>query len=283
MNFEKLKELFNSIDLEKLQQVNIDEKGRFELMIQIAFVKSIELNQIIQKKEFDENSFLYLSTLRGVCEEIIILKYIRDFINEKDQNLLIDSIMKESTHKELIEQEIFINKYRPAQPVLDKSFSKEFPGTEISTILKRNKINGKRLPPTVQMAEKTGFKELYDYIYRASCSFVHFNPRIMLRTIWYKNNNPKLSNISIKNFSNYYFFFSSFYSSYMSVLLYKTFERYLAGGEDLKKIMNELEDLIKHQDHFPELVTFEECNIKRPNTKLTVINRFLKNKLFDNI
>lgn len=280
MYFEKIQELFNQIDLNKIQTVDIDNIGDFELTVKIAFCKCLQLNLLIHQEIFNPNSFLYLSNLRGTCEEVIVLKFINELFVEEDKNQIIKSIIKISIKKDLKEQKNFINKYRPAQPILDEKLADHFPGEEIGTILNRNGINGNKIPPTAQMADKVGLKELYDFIYRASCSFVHFNPRIMQRTVWYDNNQTKKSTISITNFNKYYFSFSSFYGSYLFGLLYQNFKEYLNISAKDKGVIEEIIETVRRKVHYPDLVTYEECNLKRPKTELTIINDFLENQIF---
>lgn len=281
MKYEKLKKLYRKINLSKLQRISADMENKYAMTIRVSFIKSLQLNRALYDEIEQENSFLFLSTLRGVCEEVIVLEYIQNQIVEEDRSLIISSLLKESTRKELIQQSDFIQKYRPTQPVLTEELAEHLPGEEIEMILSRNNIRGKKLPPTQQMAKKVGLEELYNYMYRASCSFVHFNPRIMLRTIWYEDNLPKQGKISIKNFNKYYFSFCSFYGSYLFGLIFQKFQYYLDVSEEDKAKINEIIELIRRTVHYPELVTFEECNIQRPKTELTIINNFIENNLFD--
>lgn len=281
MYFKKIKELYDQIELKELRTINLNEVKDFELTVKVAFCKSVQINQIIHQELFDKNSFLYLSTLRGICEEIIVLKFIDDLFIEQDKDELIKAICKSSVQKELKEQSNFIGKYRPGQPLLDESLSNYLVGEEIQAILNRNGINGNKIPPTAQMADRIGLKELYDFIYRGSCSFVHFSPRIMQRTVWYENNESEIANISITNFNKYYFSFSSFYGSYLMGVLYKNFKKYLHINKEQEKIIKKIINSVREKVHYPELVTFEEFNLKRPKTELTIINQFLKNQIFD--
>lgn len=281
MYYEKLQKLYTKIDLPKLQTINADSEESYAMTIKVAFVKSLQLNQLLHNKIENEDSFLFLSILRGTCEELIVLEYIKQLIAEKDRNALVNSLLKAAVKKELIEQTHFIQKYRPAQPVLTEKVAEFFPGEEIFEILSRNGINGKSLPPTEQMAKKVGLEELYNYMYRASCSFVHFNPRIMLRTIWYENEQPEQSSISINNFNKYYFSFCSFYGSYLFGLIFKKFKNYLEVSKEDEVTVNKIIEIVRRTIHYPELVTYEECNLKRPKTELTIINDFLKDQLFD--
>jgi len=266
MYYEKLQELYNQIDVSELQTIDVNSSSIFEGLLRVAFCKCIQLNQMIHESINNDNSFLYLPNIRGICEEIIVLKFIDDLISDSDKDILLLSMSKLTIAKELREQELFIRKYRPAQPVLKEDFANNFKGEEISEVLNRNGINGNKMPPTAQMADRIGLKELYDYLYRGSCSFVHFNPRIMQRTIWAEKNSTKVYKTSITNFHKYYFSFSSFYCSYLLVLLYKYFGHYFHLSTEHVKIFVEIKEFIRRTRHYPELVTFEEVDLKRPKT-----------------
>ncbi|WP_291152296.1 DUF5677 domain-containing protein [Flavobacterium sp. UBA7680] len=279
-NYKKMQDLYQSINFESIEKINLEEKNQLDVLIHVAFTKSLQLNKILHEQIDNENSFLFLSSLRGICEEIIVLKYIHQEIKEADREAIVKSIFKVSTKKELEQQSIFMKKYRPAQPILNAELSDHIEAEGLEDIFKRNGINAKTLPPTFQLAQKVNLEELYNYLYRASCSFVHFNPRVMLRTVWYQNNNTEESNISITNFNKYYFSFCSFYSSYLLGLLYKTFNSKLNIDNESAQIVESIMEIIKNTTHFPELVTFEEFNLQRPETELTIINRHLKNQIF---
>jgi hypothetical protein len=282
MNFKQLQDLYNKIEPKEIQSLDLNVVDDYQMLLSISFCKCLQVNQIIHNSIFDKNSFLYLASIRGICEELIVLKYIDETIKNEDKSLLVQSIMKISTQKELKEQASFIGKYRPAQPVLGEKVSDFLKGEEIGPILNRNGINGTKMPSTYQMADKIRLRELYDYLYRASCSFVHFNPRVMQRTVWYQNDELNKSEISITNFHKYYYSFSSFYCSYLFGLLYKMFNDKLNLSESNSNIINEIIEVLRRTVHYPELVTFEELNLKRPKTELTVINEFLENQLFKN-
>jgi hypothetical protein len=110
------------------------------------------------------------------------------------------------------------------------------------------------------MAERTGLKELYDYLYHATSTFVHFNPYNLMRMGW-----GELPNIqfSAKNFVKYYNEFAIFYSaSLFCKLCHWGIENgYLSdlNIEDIKPV----EEILDNLSRRPELITFEEMNIPR--------------------
>jgi hypothetical protein len=280
MYFEKLRELYYKFnDSEIYYTKNVD--STFELLINICFAKCLQINRIVHNEVFNPHSFLFLSTLRGICEEIIVLNYIDKSFTPNDKDLVLEAMMKDTTLEELRQQQIFMEKYRPFQPVLKEEFGKHLRGIDISDVLRRNEIHGKLVPPTYKMAKEVNLTELYNFIYRGSCSFVHFNPRIMMRTVWTDNESNNNYYISITNFNKYYFSFSSFYGSYLFYLLFKKLNTYLTISTDNMQLLEELKEIIRNTTHFPDLVTFEEMNLQRPETTLTIINKHLMNQLFN--
>lgn len=269
------------IDNKFAKYYDFEDRSMFNFLIMSSFVKALEIAVIINKSVFSDNSFLYLSNLRGTCEELITLKFIKDKIAESDRNILIESILNSQQANDIITQYAFLQKYRPFQPTLNGSKSKRNDEkVKISVVLERNgfKPNSK-LPPIEQLASATGISEFYDFMYRASSSFVHFNPRTMMRTVWYDKEN--VYHFSLSNFNNYYWDFSSFYSVYQLLIIYKEFGTIVDSTKSILEEIDELKNTFKYRTHYPEIVTFEELNLKRPKTKWTVMNSMLKNQLFE--
>lgn len=177
-----------------------ENKPIFDILVMVSFIKAIEINVLIHQIVFNENSFLYLSNLRGTCEEYITLKFLKEKINENDRNDLIVKLSKVQMNNDIFKQFHFLQKYRPFQPTLDpRKVDNRRIQQEINEILVRNGIKTKnKLPPTEQLASSTGLSEFYEFMYRASSSFVHFNPRTMMRTVWYDKEN--VYHFSISNF-----------------------------------------------------------------------------------
>lgn len=267
------------VDKKYSKEVDLSNKPIFELLVITSFIKALEINLIINKEAFQDNSFLFLSNLRGTCEELITLKFLHEKFDETDRNTIIDKISRLQLENDILKQFDFLQKYRPFQPTIPPINQAENPKNKINEILSRNGISTKnKLPPTEQMARMIGFSEFYEFMYRACSSFVHFKPGILLRTVWYDNQN--VGNISISNLNKYYWDFSSFYGVYQFLVLYKEFKSII----DINNILTSEIDILKESfksRHFPEVITFEELNIKRPKTKWTVVNLFLKNQLFE--
>lgn len=114
------------------------------------------------------------------------------------------------------------------------------------------------------MAIDSKLKSLYDYLYHATSKTVHFSPNILLRTGWYKSLNDPIV-FSVKNFNNYYDTFNSFYGSYLFVQFCTSFKKALKLDVKFLSIVKSIKITLDDFNYFPELVTFEELNLKRPN------------------
>jgi hypothetical protein len=151
-----------------------------------ALVKSYEFICTLSKHT-DENTFLMVSSLRGMCEDYIVLRYI---FNEHNQNKdqIVELMMLTDIYSSSMVQWMFFEKYHPNQILYyDADFPKkeEFKDKLRKLVNSQGRKNGKQLLPSVRyMADKSGLSELYDYIYHATSIFVHFNPHILLRMGW---------------------------------------------------------------------------------------------------
>lgn len=132
--------------------------------------------------------------------------------------------------------------------------------------------NKDRIFPSVEsMTINGGLKPLYNFLYHATSRTVHFSPNVLLRTGWFKEGEP--IEFSTKNFRNYYSIFNLYYGTYLFTQFAKIFKKELGLDKTVVKKISGLEDLLKSVDRVPEIVTFEEMNIRRPDaTEIHVFN-----------
>lgn len=265
------KNLYERID--EFNSNKFDSRNAFICVLKAAFAKSLEFNHHLHTDATKEEGFFYTPILRGICEEIIVLKFIQEHVKEK-RNKIIRLLVGLETVKDIEAQDNFFSVNRPYQPVVRyKNYNqKNYFKNEIKSIINSKGINGDRLPPTKQMAQKVGLIELYNFLYRASSNFVHFNPAILLRFGWKKDKDIKYT-YSTKNFHNYYYFFSKIYGAYLFVLFTKTFKKQLKIKGDFWRQIKVIEKSLDNMLTWYEIVTFEELNLKRPSEIFTVLNK----------
>lgn len=255
--FENLKIFFNKYS----EDVAGDLNRIFEKTKKATIIKSFEFNLHITSKKND-HIFFMIPTLRGICEEYITEKFLSNEFSADSNNLLYLLANYQRLKSSIAQWNYFkVNKsdqilyYQPSFPnelkVLEKDikdiFQKKF-----------SKIKLNPFPSVYFMASKTDSLELYNYLYHATSTFVHFHPGNLLRTGW-----GDLPNIqfSIKHFKGYYNYFTVFYSALLFCMICK----WQFKNGNLKNCdsdcINSIELVLKNISPQPEIVTFDELNI----------------------
>ena len=112
------------------------------------------------------------AALRGLCEDLIVLKFIRQ-LKRKERDEVVQIKMMSSTADAIAKQAAFFRKNRPFQPVLSRFFD---PGNlagakdRLTIIGQHSKLwkTERKLPPVSQMADKVMLKQFYDFKKRSS-------------------------------------------------------------------------------------------------------------------
>jgi hypothetical protein len=268
----ELQKYFNELyDLkEPYIKLRFNNKTAFKSCVAAAFSKAIDLGVSLFKTTDEEEAYFKTASLRGVCEEIIVLLYM-DTILKPDQNIVMQHMLSINLAKDLKSQEDFFQANHSMQPVLTSSLYSDVqtPQNAIATILTQKGINGNKLPPVEQMAKKVNLSELYSYMYRATSNFVHFNPGHLIRMGW--GNTMKEATFKTSHFYKYYLMFNRFYISYLLVIFCKKFKGRLKLKGGILKTVKSLEKELDTYLTWPEIVTFEEMNIKRPSEIFTLL------------
>jgi Family of unknown function (DUF5677) len=249
--------------MSKFSRDTVESKNRLKQTCKAASVKSYEFLMTALEAE-DQDVFFLLPALRGICEDYIVLKFLSTHLpNDADQVLVL--MLDENIHKSANIQWNFFEKERPSQVLY---YRKESPSIaqekkeDIQKIMVKNGINVSNphnsLPSVRYMASQSNLLEIYDYLYHATSSMVHFNPGVLLRMGW--GDLPEIT-FSTTNFGKYYKDFAIFYGSY---LLVELFEWQISQGLIANSVSSEIASIkaaLQEKDRWPELVTFEEMNI----------------------
>lgn len=262
--FQKLQRILLKLECE-LAKVSQGKSGSPDLFLyatKAALIRSYEFLCHIPNVD-NEIAFFMMPFLRGVCEDYIVLKFFHCKLSV-DVDEAIGIKLEEELYKSAICQWNFFEKNRPEQKLYYKEDfrQEEQKAKDQLKRLLRNRnipIQGRNpLPSVRKMACESNLLELYDYVYHATSSLVHFNPRILLRMGW--GDLPDIT-FSVKNFGKYYKHFTCFYGAYMFLQLC---DWSIDLGIVDKTVVPELDaigKLIQDEPHWPELVTFEEMNI----------------------
>jgi hypothetical protein len=241
---------------------DVNTDGFFLLSIRAGFAKNYEVNHFLQTQSAVVNAFAVTSALRGICEDIIALKWLATY-EKRDRDEAVGVLMMKSVLELMQQQTSFFGKYRPSQPILEaKDVNTEIHALKqrLRAMRKGNRWKKHREWPSVrEMAEPTGLLPLYEFLYAATSSFVHFSPNNLLRMG--KLAGPERMVFSTVHFSDYYTAFNRFYGLFLFITYCTTFGATLGCKHDLKP---HADKLIKHLDEeirWPELVTMEEMNV----------------------
>jgi hypothetical protein len=213
-----------------------------------------------------ESSFFMLGALRGICEDIITLKFLLQ-LPKPQRHETVQLLTALALNQSLNSQLKFFEEIRPAQPVLGKQSS----SVQIKNL--KDQLNSigtnsgiwrtdGKLPPTEQMARAVGLASLYEYLYRSTSEVVHFNPRVALRHGWGKSATDV--KFSTKHFYEYYELFGSFYSVYLFVEFCQALGDQLDLSKRFRENLTELKKNMQALLRWPEIITYEEMNLKNP-------------------
>ena len=272
--FEKLKD-YNSHPTENLNE-------SFICIIKAAFSKCIEYNHFIQHDTSAQNSFFLTPFLRGICEDLIVLKYLRKyFSSDRDELLLV--YMHYLLMTSIEAQTAYFDKVAPDQiSPKKKNIKSEIEELErrLKEIMKNNGLNKDRIFPSVEhMAIDGKLKQMYDFFYHATSRMVHFSPNILLRMGWYnidKDGKWGPTIFSSSNFHKYYEQFNKFYAALLFVEFSTTFKTELKLDRTFMSVVKKVKKTYTEESFYPELVTFEELNIKRPSDIFRVLNKVIR-------
>jgi hypothetical protein len=264
-------------DLDTLSRGYLKQESIYITVLRSALVKIFEFNVYLWQDEHEKNSFFSTATLRGICEDIITLNFISTLSDEHKEKI-IGNLYKLDLLTTSKKQADFFKKNKPYQPLFETFEDSSKLNSEISQIVVdiKNIANQyshwdptehKPLPSVRQMSKLCNLEELYDYLYAATSRWVHFNTNVLIRMGWGDtNNDPELAyKASTKNFDRYYLDFSRFYAVYLFIKFYDVFHNDLPFTKDAIFLIDELRIFITKTIRWPELITFEEMNIKPPS------------------
>ncbi len=231
-----------------------------------SLAKSFEFNLYVTSQLSSSSAFFLQSTLRGLCEDVIVLKYLIEKVDSVDTEVLISSWMSQQTSESIEKQENFFQSNRPYQPVLSnaRTESKDSLRSKLNHLKKKYRWR-KDKPSASEMAKACDLNEVYDYLYAATSRTVHFSPSVLFRMGWGSDQLDKPSTFSTSHFNGYYDSFNVFYGSYLFVLLCSTIQSYCQFSDDFQEITGKIKEELNEWPRWPEMITFEEMNVPKPN------------------
>ena len=274
---DQVKQILDSIEsvVRRGATGHVHTDGFYLLSCRAALAKNYEINRFLQSKEAAMNAFAVTSALRGVCEDVIVLKFLSTF-TKRDRDEAVGVLMMKSVLEFMQQQTAFFTKYRPSQPILEaKDVSAEIQGLKLRLRGFRKSYKWKKhreWPSMREMAEATDLLPLYDFLYAGTSSFVHFSPNNLIRMgkVVGGSGADKMV-FSTSNFSDYYNSFNRFYGLFLFITFCTTFSTALGCRADLQPPVEKLMRALDEELRWPELVTMEEMNMQEVSQMLRLM------------
>ncbi len=283
--FEVLKPHANS-----LMATQLDTSNLFAHLLTAAFAKTFEFNLVLKSEEQSPDPYFCTATLRGICEDIIALKFI-SYLSIADRQELLTNVQMVSTFDSMTKQGRFFSRYRSHQPVLPGKGNQTSAEDRLKQLKSENDVIKKKhgwqtspfqeLPSVRTMAIACNLLDIYDYIYAVTSKWVHFSPRTLVRMGWGDILDPGSSHLkeggpltfTTRHFAKYYYEFNSFYGSFLFLTFADQLGSELGLSPEIKRILNELRDCIDHIFRWPEDITYEEMNLPGPTFLQRLLSR----------
>ena len=270
-------------EMEAVRRVRLDSDfDWYSCLSRAAFAKAFDFAHWTLRREDDSGiSFFTVSTLRGTIEEIILLSAVRP-MSRHDRDKLLSTWMRveflEGTKKQaefFATPDRFQSVLTPPEDADDTltTLRSEMRDVWQSHGLAPGRVGRGNIRDLARAANLLG---MYDYFYELASRLVHFSPSVLLRSGW---GSLQVDEIDAffrpSNFDHYY---AALARSHSVLLLAEFIERF---GTDLhlsdsfaaaaRSIRDELKNI-----RLPELVTFEEMNIKPPGVAMRTIETMVR-------
>jgi Family of unknown function (DUF5677) len=264
-------------ELRKIAVATPISAPRLQIAAVASLAKNFEFNLYVtnQNQAGNLNSFFLQPMLRGLCEDVIALKYLIDKIDSADAEVLVTAWMSQQTSESIKKQTDFFQTNRPYQPILSRNQKER--SKSLRPILNplKSKINrlrekydwqtDKDRPSASHMAKSCGLNEIYDYLYAATSRTVHFSPSVLFRMGWGPEQPDQPYTFSTTHFGGYYESFNVFYGSYLFVLMCETIKSRCQFSDDFNEAIENIKKELNDWPRWPEMITFEEMNVPKPN------------------
>lgn len=281
--------------MDQLSRGSLKRHKIFSLCLRASVIKCYEFCLDARDKRRTKNRFFSISALRGVCEDLIVLRFISRLPSD-DRELLITSLANHESATRVKLQDEFFSSFRPQQPVLrlpDADATIEQNERAAQSVWHRHgwpNLSRGAMPQIRQIAEKQGAPQLailYDYLYRLTSGGVHFSAQSLMRSGW--GPNLRKFTFSTKHFDSFFSEYCSVYSAFMLCTYFEFFGNYLKPSKEDAAHINKIREDILFTPRWPEMVTFEEMNLKYPHEDRTMqmiisaIQAVIRNRLVTDI
>ena len=265
--------------VERSNEVVFDPLRPYSACVKFAFGRAFGFATLAAGQD-PATAFFIVPALRAVTEDLILFRFLHKTGSPEERDIVIRNLMVVDVLEKIDYQSCFFGRFRPFQPVLSLSADSAKQIADAKDKLAgywrdhgwRGFAGNKAMPPIRQLAEKSdpGLLEVvYDFVYRLASGEVHSTPRTLLRLGWGESwkpgDPPSKAKFSTTNLSPYHLAVAQVYSTYMVCLWFELFEDGIDATEDDVIAVAGLREYLLSVDRWPEMVTYEEMNLKLPD------------------
>ena len=265
--------------VERSGEVVFDPMHPYLVCVKFAFGRAFRFATLAAGQD-PATAFFIVPALRAVTEDLILFRFLDKTGTPEERDMVIRNLNLVDVHEKLDHQSRFFSRFRPFQPVLppltDSAERIKAAKDELADYWRDHGWQGfaanKATPPIRELAEKSdpGLLEVvYDFIYRLASGEVHSTPRTLLRLGWGTSANPDEAPLeatfSTENLAQYHLEVAQIYSAYIVCLWFELFEDRLDTTEDAMAAVAGLRECLLSRGRWPEMVTYEEMNLKVPD------------------
>jgi len=255
---------------------NLGKHSMYSLCVKASVSKCYEFNLAVDSLSKSESAFFAMSALRGMCEDLIVLGYIRK-MPPADRESLIAALSQCELGSRVELQAKFFSSFRPQQAVLSfKNVRSTIDSHEAAarSVWHRHgwpNLSTGAMPQIRQIAEKQGSEQLailYDYLYRLTSAGVHFSVQSLLRSGW--GPNLREFRFSARSFQQYFSEYCSLYGAFIFCVYFEFFSAVLRPDQKERATIGKIREQVLFTPRWPEMVTFEEMNLEAPKEGRTL-------------
>lgn len=268
---EAIAEIVKSLEAEIHQVSRLNTStSEISILAKGGLIKNFEFLKELSTSH-SKNYFFLLSSLRGICEDLISISYIKDNVSQEELKGLFEFNKAYTTSQALTKQFNFFKQFKPNQRVIhpklvvkDEVFNKTQSNLSESNIKRIAKENGvKNLPSVKDMAEKSDYASLYEYIYYMTSATVHFRLDNFTKLCWGEydeNGEIKDFELSTENQNNFSAEICLCYGTLLFSEMVKKTESILNLSEELMIKIKKLRKLLD-ENLWPPFLNSEHFNL----------------------
>lgn len=250
--------------MKTISSVQFDKNKWFETALTSSLVRNFQFLDIVTSGQ-RVHSFYLVPALRGITEDIIYLQFLSR-LDSSERNEFLEIKAMQGLSEKVKFQHKFFSTFRPFQPVIGpikESKSQEI-NEKMRSFLKMH--FGVEGLTTRSIAEKCGQELLaiiYDFIYRLTSATVHFDLNWQMKLGWGDLETGTFE-FDTSHFEPYFSAINCVYGAYLFCIFFELFEPFFNADPAAKDTVEKIRKLLIRHFRWPELVTFEEMNIRVP-------------------